>query len=134
MGPLVILLAMASAIVTSIIIGMLVEGETYKISIRDTTNAIIAGGVTSGAASFYTTNPFLALLMGFVSAITQYFLSKFLEKWIVGKLGRFSTYSFTVFCLQGLLGAIFAAGYNSRISSSTSDGFFYPSKMTDATG
>ena len=134
MSPIVILLAMASAIVTSIIIGMLIEGEKYKISIKDTTHAIIAGGITSGAASFYATNPFLALLMGFVAAIAQYFLSNFLEKWIVSKLGRISTYSFTVFCMQGLLGAIFSAGYNSRITSSTSDGFAYPLKMTDAAG
>lgn len=42
------------------------------------------------------------------------------------RTGLLSTYSFTVFCLQSLIGATFAAGYNFKLNSNNSvDGFTF---------
>jgi hypothetical protein len=70
---------MTSAVITSLGVGMLIHGDSNRsIRIKDLLNALVAGGVISGAASFYVTNPFLAIISGATSAILQYFFDNFL--------------------------------------------------------
>ena len=79
-------------------------------------NSVVAGGIAVGTASFYITTPYLALIVGIVSGILQQIFDNCLEKLIYKKFGLISTHSFTVYCLQGFIGAVFATAYNGRIT------------------
>lgn len=89
----------------------------------DLLNAQIAGGIVSGAASYYATSPFQGVLCGFVAAIVQYFFDNVLERRVFKRWGMVSTYSFSLYCLQSLLGAIFAFVYKAKASSDNSSPF-----------
>jgi hypothetical protein len=52
-----------------------------------------------------------------VAGTTQFIYENLIDKQIKKRIRLISTYSFSVFCLQGLNGALFAAGYNKRLSS-----------------
>jgi hypothetical protein len=116
--PVSIFLSMGSSVTTSIAISMLINGDNYKcISVKNIINAVVAGGIAVGAASFYITAPYLALIVGVFSGILQYVFDNWLEKIIYQKVGLISTHSFTLFCFQGFVGAIFAAAYNGRVTN-----------------
>jgi hypothetical protein len=135
-APVSIFLSMSTAIITSVAIGMLIYGDNMKsLRIKDILNGLIAGGIVNGAASFYITTPFLAIVIAVTSTVLQYIFDNFVEKRLYNRFGLLSTHSFTVFCLQGLVGAIFAAGYNSKISDSNpSNGFSYVSSTLHGPG
>ena len=64
---------MGSAIYTSIGLSMLIYGDNFRsFRVKDVMNALIAGGITNGAASSYVTSPFLAITVGSVSSIIEY--------------------------------------------------------------
>ena len=127
-----VLLSMASAVVTSIGVSLFVNGDRMdSIRIKDLVNAEIAGAIASGAAAYYCTTPFLPLLAGSIAAVVQYFCDNFIEKKVYLKWGVVSTYSSTLYCIQGLIAAALAAGFNSRTKSS-SNGIVFPSNMKAA--
>jgi hypothetical protein len=131
-SPISVLLSMGSAVITSIGVGMIIYGDnSQSIRAKDVLNAVVAGGVISGAASFYITAPFLAIIVGSISGLFQYLFDNVIERYAYKKWGHFSTYSYTLFCLQGLIGAIFAAGYNTSITNQGSNGFVYSSTMNN---
>lgn len=102
----------------SICASMLRSGEKESnIRTKDILNGIVAGGVAVGAASFYIDVPYLAVLLGAIAGFMQYIFDNSLEKVIYNKFGIVSTYSFTLFCFQSFIGAIFAAAYNGRIDN-----------------
>lgn len=115
---------------------MLVHGDNQRsLRIKDVLNGLLAGGIVNGAASFYITTPFLAVLIAVPAAILQYFFDNVMEKRLCRRFGLLSTHSFTVFCLQGLVGAIFAAGYNTKISASNpSYGFAFAASSLQGPG
>lgn len=121
-GPLSVLLSMASAVVASAACGLFYKGS---FRVKDILNAVVSGGVISGTASYYITTPVLAVICGTVGAIFQYTLDNGAEKRIYQRFGHLTTYSFSLFGVQGLLGAIFAAGYSNRVSNSEDNGFVY---------
>lgn len=127
-GPLTIILSMGTAIATSVISGMLVHGDKAEGNLRvmDLLNAQIAGGIASGAASYYATSPFQGVICGFIAAIFQYFFDNVLERRVFRRWGVVSTYSFSLFCLQSLIGAIFAFIYKATASSNNSSIFVIP--------
>jgi len=118
---------MGSAIYTSIGLSMLIYGDNLRsIRVKDVINALIAGGIANGAASSYITSPFLAIIIGTVSSIIQYFFDNLLEKRIYRKFGVLSTHSFMLFCFQSLIGAFFAEGFNKGImKNNANNGFTY---------
>jgi hypothetical protein len=70
----------------------------------------------------------LAIVIAITASVLQYFFDNFVEKRLYRITGLLSTYSFTVFCLQGLVGAAFAAGYSSKLTANSSkDGFTFSS-------
>ena len=92
----------------------------------DLLNAQIAGGISSGAASYFVTSPFQGVICGFIAAIFQYLFDNVLERRVFRRWGVVSTYSFSLFCLQSLIGAIFAFIYKAIASSGNSSIFVIP--------
>jgi ammonia channel protein AmtB len=77
-GPICIILAMGSAVVTSISCFSFKYGVEKGLRVKDILNGIIAGGVVCGSASFYITTPVLALICGATAAICQFIFEHFL--------------------------------------------------------
>lgn len=121
---------MSSAVCTSIAISLLVYGDkASSIRLKDLLNAQIAGGIISGAASYYTTTPYLGLIAGAIAGLTQYYFDNFIERKLYQRWGVVSSFSFTLHCLQGFLGWVFALAYNARIKDNSADGFSFPTNM-----
>lgn len=121
---------MGSSVISSIGMSMLIHGDKSScLRIKDITNAVVAGGIAAGAASFYITAPYLAIIIGTISGMLQYWLDNWLEYAIYRKIGLITTNSFSLFCLQSFLGAIFAASYNGRIANITKDGYTFNSNF-----
>ncbi len=78
-SPVSVVLSMGSSIVSSFGTGMLIHGSKFKgIRIKDIMNSVVGGGVAIGAASFYITTPFLAIIVGSIAGISQYILDNYL--------------------------------------------------------
>jgi hypothetical protein len=116
--PVSIILSMGSSVISSIAVSMLVNGDNSKcLRVKDMLNSVVAGGIVVGAASFYITTPYLALIAGTIAGILQYIFDNLIESSLFKKFGLITTHSFTLFCLQGFIGAVLAAAYNGRITS-----------------
>jgi len=76
---------------------------------------LLAGGVACGACSFFITGPILAIGVGVSASLVQFFGINFIEKNLYRRFGVITTSSFSTYVLQGFLGFIFAAGYNSLV-------------------
>jgi hypothetical protein len=79
--------------------------------IRDALHGPIAGAIVVGASSLYISNPVYAFVAGAAGGIIQSLIQNLIEKrgatrkWIV------STVSWSLFGMQGIIGAGFAAGW-----------------------
>jgi len=71
-GPLSIILAMGSAVITSISCFSFKYGLEGGLRVKDILNGVIAGGIVCGSASYYITTPVLALICGSAAAIVQF--------------------------------------------------------------
>lgn len=72
----------------------------------------IAGAVIGGASSFYISNPVYAFVVGVAGGMLQtIFMS--IQQYLVNSKGirPLTTVSFTLFGIQGLVGAAFAVGW-----------------------
>lgn len=79
------------------------------IVIRDVIYGPIAGGVASATASFWVVNPVYTIVIGVVSATIQVVVMNLIEKRIARSSSIFNTFSFTLFGIQGMVGAVFSA-------------------------
>lgn len=112
---------------------MLIHGDKSScIRIKDIANSVVSGGIAAGAASFYITTPYLAIIIGTISGMLQYWFDNWLEYALFRRIGLITTNSFSLFCLQSFLGAIFAAAYNGRITNITNDGYTFNSNFKDS--
>jgi hypothetical protein len=131
--PISIILSIGSSVISSIAMSMLIHGDKSScIRTKDIANSVVSGGIAAGAASFYITTPYLAILIGTISGMLQYWFDNWLEYALFRRIGLITTNSFSLFCLQSLLGAIFAAAYNSRITNITNDGYNFNSNFKDS--
>ncbi len=112
--PLCLIMSMGAAIVVTLAINTLINGNNIKI--RDIQNGLIAGAVAGGTAGYFITNLAFAILCGFTAGISQPIFEQILEKILYKKLGFFCTYPPGVFGLQSLLGAIFTALYAWKVN------------------
>jgi hypothetical protein len=79
MTPVSILLSMGSSLMASTAISMLINGDNSRcIRTKDIMNSVPSGGIATGAASFYITTPYLALIIGIASGIFQYIFDNWL--------------------------------------------------------
>ena len=119
--------------ISSIAMSMLIHGDKSScIRIKDIANSVVSGGIAAGAASFYITTPYLAIIIGTISGMLQYSFDNWLEYALFRRIGLITTNSFSLFCLQSFLGAIFAAAYNGRIRNITNDGYTFNSNFKDS--
>lgn len=96
--------------------------------IRDIVYAPIAGGVACSTASFWILNPVYALLTGLVAGSVQVVIMNLAEKKVARERSIFHSFSFSLFGVQGMIGAIFAAIWNATVRSNTY-GFSYNFKV-----
>lgn len=78
-SPISVLLSIGSAIISSFGTGLLIHGNQFNgIRIKDIMNSVVAGGIIAGPTSFYTTTPFLVIIIGSIAGIFQYLFDNFL--------------------------------------------------------
>lgn len=79
-GPFHIIVGMGAALIGSLITSLIFNG---KLNPRDLIHGPIAGGVITGSASFFITNPVYALVVGFTGGVVQALLQNSIEhKWV----------------------------------------------------
>jgi hypothetical protein len=71
----------------------------------------VAGAIACGASSLYITNPVYAFVAGSVGGITQTLIQNFIERRASNQKKIVSTVSWSLFGIQGIIGAAFAAGW-----------------------
>lgn len=112
---------MSAATLTSFMVSPLFNNGLL---IRDIIYGPVAGGVASVTASYWVVNPVYSIVIGVVSATIQVIVMNLIEKKFARENSIFNTYSFTLFGIQGLIGAIFAAIWDAGLRSNTY-GFTY---------
>lgn len=120
-GPYGVIFSLCAATITSFVVSALIN---KGIMIRDVVYGPIAGGVASVTASYWIVNPVYALVIGVVAALVQVVAMNVVEKRVANEKSIFNTFSFTLFGIQGLIGAIFASIWHAGVRSQ-SYGFTY---------
>lgn len=92
--------------------------------IRDIVCGPIAGGVAGATASYYVTNPVYGILIGMTAGTIQVIIMNKVEKNVAREKDISHTFSFTLFGVQGMIGAIFAAPWNAIVRT-WANGFTY---------
>ncbi len=107
---------MGAGAVSALMVSCLINGY---IIIRDLTHGIIAGAIAVGASSLYITSPIYAFVAGAAGGIIQALIQNLIEKRASNKKLIISTVSWSLFGLQGLIGAAFAAGWKAIYFTNT---------------
>ena len=87
--------------------------------LRDALHGPIAGAIAVGASSLYITNPVFAFVAGAVAGLSQSIIQNAVEKQAVNKNRIVSTVSWSLFGVQGLIGAGFASGWRVIVASNS---------------
>lgn len=120
-GPINTALGLGAATLTSFSISALING---KLQIRDIIYGPVAGGIAVATASVYIVEPVYAFAIGSFGALVQVFIMNLIEKRVANHNNIFSTVSFSLFGVMGILGACFAAMCNAIVRGN-SEGFTY---------
>lgn len=99
---------MGAGTLGGILISCLING--YLIA-RDVIHGPVAGAIAVGASSLFITNPTYALIAGAAGGIIQALLQNIVERKFVNQKTIVSTVSWSLFGIQGIIGAAFAAGW-----------------------
>ena len=78
---------------------------------RDVIHGPIAGAIAVGASSLFIANPTYALVAGGAGGIIQALLQNIVERKFINEKIILSTVSWSLFGIQGIIGAAFAAGW-----------------------
>jgi hypothetical protein len=87
---------------------------------RDALHGPVAGAIAVGASSLFIANPTYALVAGATGGIIQSLLQNFVERTFINKKTILSTVSWSLFGIQGIIGAGFAAGWKAILFSTKS--------------
>lgn len=120
---------MGAGAISSLMASSLING--YIIT-RDVTHGTIAGAISVGASSLFVTTPVYAFVAGAAGAIVQVLIQNLIEKRAARTKLIISTVSWSLFGLQGLIGAGFAAGWKA-IYFSNQNGLTIEPKTLDFT-
>ena len=99
---------MGAGTIGAMSISALING--YLIA-RDVIHGPIAGAIAVGASSLFIANPTYALVAGGAGGIIQALLQNRVEKKYTNNKTIVSTVSWSLFGIQGIIGAAFAAGW-----------------------
>ena len=113
-GPYTVWYSLAAATVTSFALS---PRFNNGLLIRDIVLGPIAGGVVASSASYYIINPVYGIVMGVVAAIVQIVIMNKVERKFSMEKSIFNTYSFTLFGVQGMIGACFSAIWYAAVRS-----------------
>lgn len=86
---------------------------------RDGLHGPIAGAIVVGASSLYITNPVYAFVAGAAGGLTQSIIQNIIEKQAIKRNLIISTVSWSLFGIQGLIGAGFASGWYAVMKSNS---------------
>lgn len=120
-GPLELLLAMGAAIIGAIGTSLLINGALVP---RDIITAPVAGAIIAGSATFFITQNAYSIVVGFVGGVIQVLIQNYIEKPNARDGSILSTFSWSLFGIQGLLGGIFSTGYRDILNHNTNSTVF----------
>lgn len=118
-NPVSIIAAMGAGGIGAIFTSLLINGNLIA---RDAIHGPIAGAIVCGASSLYITNPVYAFVAGCAGGINQAVIQNFIEKPAISKKLVLSTVSWSLFGMQGIIGAGFAAGWEAITFGTVSNG------------
>lgn len=122
-NPVSVLLAMGAGTMGSIFVSVLINGNLIA---RDALHGPIAGAIAVGASSLFITNPVYALVAGATGGISQTLIQNLIEKRAARRGYIVSTVSWSLFGLQGLIGAGFASGWQAIVYTSNNSMLITP--------
>jgi hypothetical protein len=106
---LCILLSISGSTIASMALGLIFYGRPI---VRHLVYGPIAGAVIGGASSYYTSNPVYAIVVGVAGGLLQTIFMTIKQYFVDTKGYRpFTSVSFTLFGIQGIVGAAFAVGW-----------------------
>ena len=126
-SPLSLLLTMGSAIVVGSAVSVLSHGFVV---VREVQDALVAGVVVGGSASYVITNPLFSVICGFTAAVLQPLFELVVEKPLSKRLGLISTYSTIPFAFQSIVGGILMSILTIRTRMTVNDGFAFSSETS----
>lgn len=85
---------------------------------RDLIHGVIAGAIVVGASSLFISNPIYAIVAGMTGGIIQTIIQNVLERRAAKNRIIISTVSWSLFGIQGLIGAAFASGWKAILYNS----------------
>ena len=105
---------MGAGVIGAIIGSSLINGSIIA---RDTLHGPIAGAIVVGASSLFITNPVFAFIAGFSGGFVQSLIQNIIEKRAANTNKIVSTVSWSLFGMQGLIGAGFASGWKAIVNT-----------------
>lgn len=104
--------SIASACVMSIAMSFFIN---TKLVVRDLINGTIAGAIAIVYPAFFIVNPVFAMIVGSTAGIVQVLVQNFIEKMVALNYNIINTYSFCLFGVQGIVGAIFGSVFRQAL-------------------
>jgi hypothetical protein len=111
-----LIVGLGTGTIGAIFVSTLING--YIIA-RDALHGPIAGAIVVGASSLYITSPIYAFVAGITGGIAQSLIQNLIEKRAAQKRWIVSTVSWSLFGIQGLIGAAFASGWKAILFTNT---------------
>ena len=84
----------------------------------------MAGAIIAGSSTFFITQNAYSIVVGFVGGVIQVLIQNYVEKPNARDGPILSTFSWSLFGIQGFLGGIFATGYRDILNHNTNGTVF----------
>lgn len=126
-GPLELILSMGCAIIAASGTSLLINGALVP---RDLITSPVAGAIIAGSATFYFAQNAYCFVLGIIGGVVQVIIQNLIEKANSRNGSVLSTFSWSLFGIQGLLGGV-AATIFKKVNDTDSDGITFSAASTD---
>lgn len=109
------IVGLGAGAIGAILTSCLINGQLIA---RDALHGPFAGAIVVGASSLYITNPVYALIAGASGGIIQTLIQNLIEKSSIRRRWIISSVSWSLFGIQGIIGAAFASGWKAILYTS----------------